>query len=118
MNLKVNAVGKYKGHSLRENGNVDFSMKFGYDNLIKTVQLMQMLNNDVNIVVKLPDSKPLSLGTFRIKNISVDDDGESTVKFNSLNDFVEVDNLNAIVTKDLFKVKFEAEVEEENDIEE
>lgn len=115
---KVNAQANYKGHSLSENGSVNLSMKFKYDNLVNTIKLTQMLNNDVNITVKLPDEKPLKLGMFRIKHIAIDDDGESVVKFNGLNQFVEVDNLNNIVTKELFKAKFEAEIEEEDEDEE
>lgn len=113
MRLTVQSVATYKGHSLRENGNVDLTLKFRYDELVKTIQLMQMLNNDVVISAKLPDVKGLKLGMFRIKHISIDDDGESVVKLNSLNDYVEVDNLNNLVTKEAFKVRFEAEIESE-----
>ena len=107
MKLTVQSVATYKGHSLRENGNVDLTLKFRYDELVKTIQLMQMIS------AKLPDVKGLKLGTFRIKHISIDDDGESVVKLNSLNDYVEVDNLNNLVTKEAFKVRFEAEIESE-----
>ena len=50
-----------------------------------------------------------------MKSISIDDDGESVVKFNSLVDFVEVNNLNSIVTKESFKLRFVAEIELEEE---
>lgn len=113
--IEVVAVAQYKGHSLSENGNVNLTFKFKYDQLVKVIQLTQMFSNDVNIQVKLPDVKGFPLGMFRLKGINIDGDGESTVKFNSLNDFVEVDNLNGIVTKEFFKAKFVATIEEESD---
>ena len=112
---KVKVVASYAGHSLRQNGNVDFTLKCQYSELTNYIQLIQMLNNDVNITVKMPSEKPLKLGMFRIKEIKIDGDGEGVIKFNSLNDFVEVNNLNKIVTKELFQVMFKSEIEEESE---
>ena len=114
MEIVVKSVATYKGHSLKENGNVNLTLKFKYDELVKTIQLTQMLNNDVKAIVKLPGEKPIVLGMFRIKSINVDGDGESVLKLNSLNDFVEVDNLNSLVTKEAFQVKFAADIESED----
>lgn len=113
--VKVAAVSQYKGHSLNENGSVNLSLKFKYDQLANVIQLTQMLSNDVAVTVKMPSNSPLKLGLFRLKSIAIDDDGESTVKLNGLNDYVEVDNLNQIVTKDLFQVRFVADVEVESE---
>lgn len=113
--VKVKVVASYAGHSLRQNGNVDFTLKCQYSELTNYIQLIQMLNNDVNITVKMPSEKPLKLGMFRIKEIKIDGDGEGVIKFNSLNDFVEVNNLNKIVTKELFQVMFKSEIEEESE---
>jgi hypothetical protein len=112
-NITIQAVAKYKGHSISENGAVNLTFKFTYDELTHVILINQMLNNDVNVIVKLPDEKAMKLGMFRIKAINIDGDGESTVKLNGLNDYIEVDNLNHIVTKDLFKIKMSAEIEEE-----
>lgn len=112
---KVKVVASYAGHSLRQNGNVDFTLKCQYSELTNYIQLIQMLNNDVNITAKMPSEKPLKLGMFRIKEIKIDGDGEGVIKFNSLNDFVEVNNLNKIVTKELFQVMFKSEIEEESE---
>lgn len=118
MKIKAMAVAQYKGHSLNENGSVNLSLKFKYDQLVNVIQLTQMFSNDIKIAVQMPDENPLKLGMFRLKSINIDGDGESTVKFNGLNDFIEVDNLNNIVTKDLFKVRFVADVEVEDDVDE
>lgn len=118
MKITVQSVATYKGHSLKENGNINLTLKFKYDELVKTIQLAQMLNNDVKVAVRLPGESSISLGMFRIKNISIDDDGESTLKLNSLNDFVEVDNLNSLVTKEAFQIKFVTEIEKEEEDEE
>lgn len=93
---KVKEVVEYAGHTLSANGNVNFTLKASYSELTNTIQLMQMLNNDVDIKARLPGGKPMKLGSFRIKQIVIDGDGESKIKFNSLNDYVEMDNLNML----------------------
>ena len=113
--VSVMAVANYKGHSLSDNGSVNLSFKFKYDQLVNVIQTIQMLSNDINVSARIAGDAPLKLGMFRLKSISIDDDGESVIKLNGLNDYVEVDNLNNLVTKDLFKVKFVAEIEEEDD---
>lgn len=113
--IEVKAVAAYKGHSIKENGNINLSLKLKYDELTNTIMMMQMLNNDVNLSVKLPEEKTMKIGFFRINGFNIDGDGESTVKLTSLVDFVEMDNVNNMVTKDLFKIRMLADVEEEND---
>lgn len=109
--IVVKEVVNYKGHSVRANGSVDLSFSSMYDELTNSIQCLQMLNNDVNIVAKLPNEKPVELGMFRIKNISFDDDGESTLKFNSLDQNVELNNLSNIITNEKFQIKMSALIE-------
>ena len=119
--VKVKEVVKYAGHSLSANGSVNFTLKASYSELTNTIMLIQMLNNDVNIKAKLPAGKPMKLGMFRIKQIVIDGDGESTLKLNGLNDYIEMDNLNLLPLNNEdnkeFVVMMEAEIEseEEND---
>lgn len=117
--VKVKEVVKYNGHSLSANGSVNFNLKAAYSELTNSIQLMQMLNNDVLIKAKLPGSKPMKLGIFRIKQIVIDGDGESILKFNGLNDHIEMDNLNLLPLNDdenkEFVVMMEADVEIEDE---
>lgn len=117
--VRVREVVTYGGHSLSANGSVNFTLKAAYSELVNTIQVMQMLNNDVAIKAKMPGSKAMQLGSFRIKQITIDGDGESVLKFNSLDDYVELDNLNALPTgskqdKPEFAVLLEAEIEDED----
>ena len=118
MNVKIKEVVKYGGHSLSANGAVNFTLKAGYSELPKTIQVMQMLNNDVSIKAKIPGKQVINLGSFRVKQIIVDGDGESVLKFNGLNDYIEMDNLNTLPMNDSevkeFAVMLEAEIENEN----
>lgn len=118
MEVKVKEVVKYGGHSLSANGSVNFTLKAEYSELTNTIQLMQMLNNDVNVKAKIPGGKPMKLGSFRIKQIIIDGDGESIIKFNGLNDYIEMDNLNLLPLNSeenkQFVVLMETEIEEEN----
>lgn len=120
MIVKIKEVVTYAGHSLKANGAVDFTLKAAYSELANSIQMMQMLNNDVEIKAKLPGHKPMKLGTFRIKQIVVDGDGESILKFNGLNDYIEMDNLNLLpLNKDdnkEFQILAEAEIEMEDEI--
>lgn len=117
--VKVKETVQYGGHSLRASGAVDITFAADYSELTNTVQVMQMLNNDVTIKAKVPGSKAIRLGTFRVKSITVADDGTSKVKFNGLNDFIEMDNLNSLPLKtddvSLFTIMMEASVDTEDD---
>lgn len=119
MNVKVDEVMSYKGHSLSANGNVNFSLKAEYSELVNTIKVMQMLNCDIVVKVKGHGIKPMKLGMFRLKQIVVDGDGESVIKLSSINDFVEMDNLNILPLQNdecnKFIVRFEAEIEEEDE---
>ena len=117
--IRVREVVKYGGHSLSANGSVNLTLKADYSELVNMIQVQQMLNNDVSIKAKLPGGKPMRLGMFRVKSTTIDGDGESTLKFNGLNDYIEMDNLNLLPTKgsgdEMFVVMMEADVEEEDD---
>ena len=122
MNLKVKEVVKYGGHSLSANGSVNFTLNAQYSELTNTIMLMQMLNNDVSIKAKIPNEKPMKLGHFRIKQIIIDDDGESKIKFNGLSDYIEMDNLYLLLLNSdenkQFVVLMEADIEVEEELEE
>lgn len=118
MIIKVRQVVKYDGHSLSSNGSVNFKLRASYSELVNSIKLMQMLNNDVTIKAKVPGSKVIKLGIFRIKQIVIDGDGESKITFNGLNDFIEMDNLNLLPLKNSeetneFQVLYESNVEDE-----
>lgn len=122
MKIKVKEIVSYKGHSISANGAVNFTVKAMYSQLTNTIKLMQLLNNDVIIKAKLPEEKPMKLGSFRIKQITVDGDGESSIKFNGVVDYIEVDNLNLLPLNNSeskeFTVLFESDIEIEEDAEE
>lgn len=118
MIVKVKQVVKYDGHSLSSNGSVNFKLRASYSELVNSIKLMQMLNNDVIIKAKIPGAKVMKLGIFRIKQIVFDGDGESKITFNGLNDFIEMDNLNLLPLKNNeetneFQVLCESNVEDE-----
>lgn len=119
MKTKVKEVVRYHGHNVSANGAVNITLKASYSELVNTIKTMQMLNNDVIIKAKIPNNEPMKLGIFRIKQINIDGDGESTLKFNSLNDYVEMDNINILPLNTEenpeFVILMEAEIEEEEE---
>ena len=113
--VKVRVVAAYNGHNIKPNKNVDISLKCRYDELTNYIQLIQFLNEDVDIVAKVGDNPANKLGSFRVKEIKVDHDGEGVLKFNSQLDFVNADDINSLVGEELIKVQFTAEIEEEEE---
>lgn len=113
--LKVMQVVTYGGHSLSSNGSVSLTLKAGYSELTKTIQVIQMLNEDVAVKAKLAGQKPMKLGSFKIKDIKIDGDGESVLKFAGISDYVEMDNLNLLPLANeenkLFQILLECETE-------
>lgn len=114
-NFSLKTISQYGGHSIKNNGNVDVTFRCDYSELVNYIRLVQALNNDINISVRVPDSKPFKLGIFRIKSLTVDHDGEGIIKFNGQTDFVEVDNLTKLVGCERFVVKYNAEIEVEDE---
>lgn len=98
--IKVKEVVQYAGHSLRANGSVNLTVKAMYSELTNSIQMMQMLNNDVDLKVRIANEKPFRLGFFRIREIKVDGDGESVIKFNGISDNIEMDHLNNLPLND------------------
>ena len=121
MQIKVKQLVEYNGHGLRANGSVDLNFKAKYSNLVNTIQLMQLLNNDITIKAKV-SNKVTRLGIFRIKNIVIDGDGESKLKLIGLSDYIEMDELNNLPLSNEdakeFYVMYEADVEDVEDVEE
>lgn len=120
MEIKVKQVVKYDGHQIMANGSVNLGLKASYSELTKTIELQQLLNNDVEIKCKLPDmKKSITLGRFRIKQTVVDGDGESKIKLNGLKDYIETDNLNLLpLNSDSvseFVILYSADVDLENE---
>lgn len=121
--VEVKQVVKYGGHSLSPNGSVNLTLKAQYSELTNTIMVTQLLNDDITIKAKVPGAKPFRLGIFRLKSIGIDHDGESVIKFNGLNAFIEMDKLNVLPTKQddgdgMFVVRMEADIEDEGEEEE
>lgn len=120
MEIKVKQVVKYDGHNIMANGSVNLGFKASYSELTKTIELQQLLNNDVEIKCKLPDEKRvINLGRFRLKQTVIDGDGESKIKLNGIKDYIETDNLNLLPlnsdTVSEFVVLYRAEIELESE---
>lgn len=113
MHIAIKEIVSYRGHSVKKNGNIDLTFSAMYGELTNSIQVLQLLNNDVKITVKLAGSKPMVLGSYSVKNVTFDGDGESILKFTSLLDYVEIDNLNFIISQENFQIKLESDVEVE-----
>lgn len=94
MRIQIKQVCEYGGHSVGQNGSVNLTLKASYSELPKSIELLQLLNNDIKVKAKVPGEKPILLGPFMIKDVNISGDGTSKIKLNGLNDFVELASLN------------------------
>lgn len=121
MKVQVKESVKYGGHNQNPNGVVSLTFIAPYSELTKSIETMQMLNENVSIKAKLQKQPVVMLGTFMIKQVVIDGDGESKLKFQGMSDFIEMDNLNMLPLQSAdvseFKICMEADVdiEEEDD---
>lgn len=126
MKSKVKAIVVNGGYNVSANGSVNIKFIAGYSELVNTIKLQQMLNNDITIKAKIPSatgkSEVVKLGVFRVKSTMIDGDGESKIQFNGLSEYVEMDNLNILplASDDIkeFAILMEAEIELESEGEE
>lgn len=117
--VKIKLVGKYNGHSVKPTRVVDLALKLPYDELATYIQSVQMLNENVTLIVRLPDSKPVEVGTFMIGELKIASDGEGNLRLKSNMDSVNANVLNDMAIDDPFNVLLRAKIEiEEEDPEE
>lgn len=111
-NIKIGEFVAYNGSSTKANGVVTLNLKAMYSELVNTIKVLQLLNNDVKITVNDKDV----LGVFRVKDVVIDGDGESKLKFESMSDAVEMPTMNSLVNiEGEFKITMEARIELEDD---
>ena len=119
--VKVKVVGQYNGHAVKNNKAVDLGLKFEYGELISYVKLLQMINENIETQVKIGDSKPLKLGLFMFKSLTIGHDGEGSLKLNSQLDYVEPRVIDEMVGEErvilLFKAKIQLEEEADEEAE-
>lgn len=111
--VKFKAVGNYKGHAVKANGILELNIGYKYDELVNTIQATQLLNENVTIMAKL-QSGVETLGSFMVKNIAIDHDGNSTIRYNSNMDHVEANIVNdlARMKNEDIRFMFKASIEE------
>jgi hypothetical protein len=117
MIVKVKGLCKYNGHSIKNNRAVDLSLVFAYDELPNYIKLVQLLNEHIDVSVKIGDQEVEKIGNFMIRAINIDHDGQGVIKLNSQMDHVEADLINNLVSE-TFKILFVADVEDIEDDEE
>lgn len=107
---------QYDGHHIKGNGDLDLNFKMPYSELLSVIKITQMINTNINVSARIANKKPFKLGTFMMKNISIDREGESKVRFNSEVNTVEMENFVSLAEKDqIIKLMCEASIPEEND---
>ena len=114
--IEVEQVVTSGGYSISANGVAHVTFKSKYGELVNTVNMLQLLNNDIDVTAFVPGEKPSKVARFmRIKNISVDGDGEQTVKLQGISEFVDVEELSKLPFKNAeipeFKVQFASDIE-------
>jgi hypothetical protein len=110
--VKIKAIGRYNGHSIKPSKSVDLGLKFTYEELPNYIKLIQMLNENVTIAAQIDGSSPQKVGMFTVKEIKVDHDGEGSIKFNSMVDYVEADVINELIGVEQSTILFKANIQD------
>lgn len=111
MKITISQVVEYKGHNVKQSGAVTLTLGAAYDEITDSIKLLQLINEDVSLKAKMPNQKPVFVGTFKINGINFAKDGKSTIKLTSISEAVDTDNLSGIVTTGQFRVQYEGDIE-------
>lgn len=111
--IKIKSIGKYAGHSIKANRSIDLTLKFGYDEMTNYILVLQMLNENIALKVKIGDEKGKEIGMFMIGNLSIDGDGEGTLRLKSHIDHVNANEINTLAIGDKFRIMLEAKIDVE-----
>lgn len=116
MEYKIKSVAMYNGHSIKTNKMIDLGFKFAADELQNCLKLIPCFNSNIEIYAKMSNiQNTLKLGTLMIKDYKIDKDANTTIKFHSQIDFVEINNISKLVGDELIKLMFKADLELEED---
>lgn len=122
--VSIKTEAEYFNHGVKANRSIDIVFKTPYSELVNVIKSLQMLNENVIVGARIGTDKPIRLGSFMVKNLNIDNDGEAKLKLNSQTDFVELGNINELVTRSdepltlLLKAEIEEEDNEEDEDEE
>ena len=105
--VKIKSVCEYAGHSINNVGIVNLNLIFDFSELSSVIQLMQCLNEDIETFCRI-NAETIKIGTFGIKEIKINSNGESKIKLSSLINSVDVSTLNTLINEEQFKVAFKA----------
>ena len=98
--IKIKFESTYNGHSIKKNGTIDLSFVAPYSQITNTVNLLQLINCNITLKVKIR-MQVYNLGVFYLKELKIDREGESTIKFNSELDSVNLDSFNYLAEPEL-----------------
>ena len=110
----IKSIATYNGHGIKASKAVDLNLKFAYDEMVNYIQAIQMLNENVEIAFKV-EGKPKFVGTFMIKELKINHDGEGSIRFNSQLDAVDPEAINEMVGIDAFQVMLKAMILDEEE---
>ena len=112
--VRIKIVVQYYGHSFRKNGDLDFNVKADYSEIVNTVSMVRMLNQNITVDARIGTKKPAKLGVFTIKQIVFDREGESRIRLNSETDAVDQSKLIELTSsEELIVLRMSAIVETE-----
>lgn len=109
--FKQKGIATFEGLTIGKSKVVTLSVKLRHDEIVTSVELLQGLNNDITVVAKVPDRKPMNLGIFTIGAINFDKDGNAKVPFKSMTDNVNLDNIVQLVEEEYIQLRFMAVLE-------
>lgn len=109
--FRKKGIATFEGLNISKGNAVTLKMKFRYDEIITSVELLQGLNTDITVLAKYGDRKPVNLGLFTIGSVNFDKDGNATIPFKSLVQNVNLNDIIEMVDEEYIQLMFRAVLE-------
>lgn len=92
----VKAKGIYNGSTVKKDFQVELKFLFIDDQLPKALGFVAAIGKNIKLKAQVVDDK-LDLGSFNIKKIQIDKNGNTLVVFTSIIDYVNIEQINGLL---------------------
>lgn len=112
--LQQKGVATFVNMSITKGKVVNLKFKMRYDELVTSVNLLQGLNSNIQVMAKCGIKRPRALGEFTLGGLSFDKDGNATIPLKSMVENVNLDAICELVDAEEIVLKFKAKIEIED----
>jgi len=119
MKAKIKALGQYENATTDKKGNIVLKFKFSYDEREALAKMMILPGQTIKCSAKYGKSKPVNLGEFDFKQLTIDRDGQGIIQLSTEYASFEYESIGELLPLDdgtvkLVDVILDLDIEDEN----